>query len=340
MCARHLDKLWHKGKEFLNVPYPIMCGAMTWVSEHNLVSIVSENGAFGVLAAGNMPPETIAEEIKLTRQKTAKPFAVNLITIAPNYHKHLDLVCDMKVPYAIFAGSFPHSHEIKRVKSCGIKTVCFASADSIAQRMIEFGADALILEGSEAGGHIGPVSSMVLLQQVLFKIKNIPIFVAGGIATGKMIAHLLLMGASGCQLGTRFVMSDECKAHPDFKEMFRKSKARDAVATPQFDSALPVVPVRAIKNEGTARFEKLQFELLQKIQTGAITKKDAQFEVEKFWVGALRKAVIEGDVKNGSVMAGQSVGLVDEIKSIKDIITELVTDAETELDYLIKRLED
>ncbi len=329
---QHLDKLWQKGKDFLGVRYPIMCGAMTWISEPDLVATVCNNGAFGVLAGGNLEPEILAEHIDQTRSLTNQPFGVNLITIAPNFQKHLDTVIRKNVPFVIFAGSFPSSLDLKRVRESGAKALCFASTDSIAKRMIRYGTDALIIEGSEAGGHIGPVSLIVLIQEILFNFKDqLPIFVAGGIATGRMMAHLLLMGAAGIQMGTRFVMSNECKAHPNFKEAFRHAKARNAIATPQFDSSLPVVSVRALDNEGTRAFGKLQLELLKKLENKTITRPEAQYEVERFWMGALRRAAIEGDIEHGSLMAGQSVGMANEIKPIKEIIAELISDAKKEL---------
>ncbi|MEQ8223883.1 MAG: nitronate monooxygenase, partial [Candidatus Eremiobacterota bacterium] len=158
----------------------------------------------------------------------------------------------------------------------------------------------------------------------------------GGIATGKMMAHLLLMGACGCQLGTRFVMSEECTAHPKFKEAFMKARARQAIATPQYDSKLPVVAVRAIKNKSMKDFGRLQLELLNKLERGEITREKAQYEVENFWVGGLRNAVIDGDVDSGSLMAGQSVGLIKNIKSVKEIIKEFIDDAEEE----VKRIKE
>ena len=174
----------------------------------------------------------------------------------------------------------------------------------------------------------------VLIQQILFQVDQVPVFIAGGIATGRMMAHLLMMGAAGIQMGTRFVLSEECAAHPSFKEAFIRAKARDAVATPQFDSRLPVIPVRALKNEGTIEFAKLQMELLHKLDENAITREEAQFEVERFWVGALRRAAVDGDVVKGSLMAGQSVGLVKEIKPLAAIIQEMIAEAEEEMQRL------
>jgi len=339
MNTSHLDKLWSRGKALLGVQYPIMCGAMTWVSEPNLVSAVCEAGAFASLACGNMPPEELRRQIAETRRRTQRPFAVNLITVAPNYLQHLDVVVQEQLPVVVFAGSLPREYEIDKAKSAGAKVLAFASTDALAKRMIRFGVDGLILEGSEAGGHIGPVAGPILWQQILFRFSaEVPIFIAGGVATGKMMAHLLLMGASGVQLGTRFVMTDECVAHPNFKEEFRRAQARDAIASPQFDSRLPVIPVRALKNKGTAEFGKLQIELLKKLDAGEIDRETAQMEVEKFWIGALRRAVIEGDIEFGSLMAGQTVGLADEIMPVRLVIQELIADAERELNLIASAL--
>jgi enoyl-[acyl-carrier protein] reductase II len=333
-----LDRLFERGAKFLGVKYPIVCGAMSWISHHELVSAVAESGAFGLLAAGNMPIETLREEIEKTRQLTRRPFGVNLVTLAPNYQQHLSLVTEMEVPTIVFAGSIPKGTEITRAKDSGANVICFAATDLLAHKMIDQGADALILEGSEAGGHIGPVSLTVLLQQILFRVDSVPIFVAGGIARGQMMAHLLLMGAAGVQMGTRFVMSEECPAHANFKETFRKAKARDAIATPSFDSRLPVIPVRALQNEGTIEFKKLQLEMMEKLDHDLITRAEAQITVEHFWMGALRRAVVDGDVKKGSLMAGQSVGLVDEVKPLAAILRELLEEGERELEKVATAL--
>ena len=222
---------------------------------------------------------------------------MNVITLAPNYLEHLKLVCDLGCEFVVFAGGIPKKTEIQQVNGLwGARTICFASTEALAMSLIDRGADALMLEGSEAGGHIGPVALSVLIQQILFQVDHVPVFIAGGIATGRMMAHLLMMGAAGIQMGTRFVLSEECAAHPNFKKAFKRAKARDAVATPQFDSRLPVIPVRALKNEGTAEFGKLQMELLHKLDENTITREEAQFEVERFWVGALRRAAVDGDV--------------------------------------------
>lgn len=329
---RRLAKHWNKGGEFLGVRYPLICGAMTWISDSRLVRTVGEAGAFGVLAAGNMPVETLEAEVNVLQAAApAVPYAVNLITIAPNYLAHLKKLAEMRVPYIVFAGSFPKKGDVQAAKASGAKVMCFASTGSIAARMIDYGTDALILEGSEAGGHIGHVSTVVLIQEVLFRFGQVPVFVAGGVATGRMIAHLLLMGAAGVQMGTIFAMSEECRAHPAFKERFRRARSREAMATPEYDSSLPIVSVRAIKNKGTEEFGELQLELLRKIRNGEISRIEAQYQVEKYWVGALRRAVEDGDVDHGSLMAGQCVGLIDEVKPVRVIIEELVREAEETL---------
>jgi enoyl-[acyl-carrier protein] reductase II len=331
-----LDKFIKVGQDFLGCKFPIMCGAMTWISDYKLIGALGNAGGFGLLAGGNAPVDVLEKEIIATREYTDKPFGVNLITIAPVYKDQLQLVCDMRCQLVMFAGSIPKDTEIQRVKDIGAKVICFAPTAPLAHRLIKMGADALMIEGVEAGGHIGPVSLTVLLQQILFEIDSVPVFVAGGIATGRMMAHLLMMGATGIQMGTRFVMSKECKAHPEFKKVFQKANARDAVATPQFDSRLPVIPVRALKNKGSKEFLKLQLELIDKLEKKLIDQQQAQYEVENFWVGALRDAAIDGNVQRGSLMAGQSVGLVDKIKPIQGIIDEMVDDAEYELQRLNK----
>ncbi len=321
---RHMKR----GAEFLGCQYPIICGAMTWVSDPSLVATVLNAGCFACIAGGNAPTEILERQIDETRALSDKNFAVNLITIAPNYKAHLELLKTKKVPYIVFAGSIPKDSEIMEAKATGAKVLCFASTISIALKMIKSGADALILEGCEAGGHIGHVTTMILLQQLLFRFSDkLPIFVAGGIATGRMMAHVLAMGAAGVQLGTRFAMTEECNTHPDFKKALLRAHARDAIATPQIDADLPVVAVRALRNEGTKRFVELQLKLLDDLKHDRIERKVAAEEVEKFWIGALRRAAMEGDVDGGSVMSGQIVGLIDDILPVRTVIDNLLDEA-------------
>ena len=333
-----LDRLWERGKSFLGVQYPIMCGGMTWVSNITLMKAVSKSGGFPVLAGGNMDPALFEKEVDNAISNLDGPFAVNLITIAPNFRTHLDILKSKDVAFVVFAGNFPRKGHVESMKREGKRTLAFASTRSIAEQMVGFGIDGLILEGSEAGGHIGYVSLVILLQQVLFETREVPVFVAGGIAKGAMIAHLLTMGASGVQLGTRFVASTECTAHADFKQAFLKAKARQAISTPQYDSKLPVVAVRAIKNNAMEEFGRLQLRLLQELNEKKISREQAQYDVENFWVGSLRKAVVDGEVQGGSLMAGQSVGLVERIMPVKEIMDELVGDAERELQRIRKLL--
>lgn len=333
-----LDRFFETGRQFLGCDYPIMCGAMTWVSDPKLVTAVGKAGGFGLLAGGNAPLEVLKEQVDSTRRMSNTPFGVNIITLAPVYQEQLNLICDLGCQYIVFAGGIPKKKEIEQAKSCGAKVICFAPTAPLAMQLIDRGVDALMLEGSEAGGHIGPVALSVLLQQILFEVDSVPVFIAGGIATGRMMAHLLMMGAAGIQMGTRFVMAEECIAHENFKKVFRKAKARDAMATPQFDSRLPIIPVRSLKNAGTIEFGKLQLELLYKLDNNLIDRQEAQHEAERFWVGALKNAVIDGDVDKGSLMAGQSVGLVDKVMPLQEIIEEFLKDGEAEIQRLKKKL--
>lgn len=304
---------------------------MTWVSDPKLVAAVCNAGGFGCLAGGNTPVEILEKQIEETRRLTDQPFGVNLITIAPAYRAQLEMAERVRPPFLIFAGSFPREREVVQAKSTGAKVLCFASTHSIAERMRRYGADGLIIEGSEAGGHIGHVSLTVLLQQVLFETTDIPVFVAGGIGNGRMAAHLLLMGAAGVQLGTRFAVATESCAHPRFKDFFLRAEARDAVSTPQFDSRLPVVAVRALRNKGHDDFRKLQLALVHQLDCGEIRREQAQIRVEEYWAGALRRAVIDGDIERGSLMAGQSVGLVHKIQPVQEIVQEILAEIESEL---------
>ncbi len=189
------------------------------------------------------------------------------------------------------------------------------------------GVDALIIEGHEAGGHIGPVSTSVLAQEILPYIKEVPNFVAGGIGRGELIVSYLKMGAAGCQLGTRFVCAHESKAHPNFKQAFIKAAARQAIVSPQLDNRFPVIPVRALANKATQHFIQAQQDIITKVNAGQLDQKTAQLEIEHFWAGALRRAVVEGDIETGSIMAGQSVGMVTQEQPTQDIINELVQQA-------------
>jgi enoyl-[acyl-carrier protein] reductase II len=288
-----------------------------------LVSALSNAGAFGVIACGAMEPPRLAEEIAGTQALTTKPFGVNLITMHPRLDQLVDTCLAARVSHIVFAGGIPPGTAIKKAKDGGAKVVCFAPALALAKRLIRAGADALVIEGSEAGGHIGPVSLTVLAQEILPHIRDVPVFVAGGIGRGEAILSYLEMGAAGVQLGTRFVCARESIAHANFKQAFIRGNARDAMPTIQLDESFPVIPVRALQNQGTKRFLEHQAETIRRFQSGELTKEAAQLDIEHFWAGALRRAVMDGDVENGSLMAGQSVGMVTQEQTAAEIIAEL-----------------
>jgi enoyl-[acyl-carrier protein] reductase II len=326
-----LRELWARGCEFLGTPLAIMGGGMTWVSERNLVAAISNAGGFGVIACGAMEPDRLAEEIEATFALTNKPFGVNLITMHPKLDALIDVCARFRVGHVVLAGGLPPASAIKRIKDSGAKAVCFAPALILAKKLIRSGADALVIEGMEAGGHTGPVSTSVLAQEILPMVRELPVFVAGGIGRGEAIVSYLEMGAAGVQLGTRFVCATESIAHPNFKKAFIRAEARDATLSVQLDPRFPVIPVRAIANAGTRRFTEVQREVIAKVDQGLLDQKAAQLEIEHFWAGALRRAVVDGDVENGSLMAGQSVGLVKSEQPVAEILSELVDQAESAL---------
>ena len=329
--VERLSDLWSRGTEFLGSEHAILGGAMTWVSERNLVSSISNAGGFGVIACGGMDTTMLANEIAATRAMTDKPFGVNLITLHPDIDNLVGVCREQNVSHVVLAGGLPSGKAIATIKDFGAKLMCFAPTVTLAKKLVRSGVDAIIIEGMEAGGHIGPVSTSVLAQEILPVVRNAPVFVAGGIGRGDVLAAYLEMGASGAQLGTRFVVAEECIAHEKFKKAFISGKARDAVASVQIDPQFPVIPVRALKNEGTERFMAAQQEVVSSFHAGDLGQEDGQMQIERFWGGALRRAVIDGDVETGSVMAGQSVGMVKKIEPTKDIIDELVGQAVTYL---------
>jgi enoyl-[acyl-carrier protein] reductase II len=322
-----LDALWARGMEFLGCRIAIMGGAMSWVSERHLVSAISNAGGFGVIACGSMNPDQLAVEVAATQAMTEKAFGVNLITMHPQLDDLVRVCVDAQVGHVVLAGGIPPTAAVRAVKDSGAKLICFTPALVLAKRLIRQGADALVIEGSEAGGHIGPVSLTVLAQEILPHIIEVPVFVAGGLGRGEAILSFLEMGASGAQLGTRFAAATESIAHETFKQAFIRANARDALPSVQLDERFPVIPVRGLVNEGTRHFLEHQAETIRKFQAGELTKEAAQLSIEHFWAGSLRRAVIEGDVEHGSVMAGQSVGMVTSIQTTAEIIEELVDQA-------------
>jgi enoyl-[acyl-carrier protein] reductase II len=329
-----LDRLWRRGCEFLGCEAAIMAGAMTWVSERRLVSAISNAGGYGVIACGSMSPDQLSAEIAATAALTDRPFGVNLIVMHPKLLELAQVCLDHRVPHVVLAGGLPPNDVLQRLKQGGAKVMAFAPALAIAKKLVRSGIDGLVIEGMEAGGHIGAVSTSVLAQEILPHISEVPVFVAGGIGRGEAILSFLEMGASGVQLGTRFVCAAESIAHPKFKQAFIRAAARDAIPSVQLDPRFPVIPVRALANKATQRFLETQRDVITRHERGELDLKAAQLEIEHFWAGALRRAVIDGDVENGSLMAGQSVGLVTREQSTRAIIEELIDQA---LDALVAR---
>jgi len=322
-----LNRLWSRGTEFLGCRHAIMGGAMSWVSERHLVAAISNAGGFGVIACGSMEPDMLAAEIAATQALTERAFGVNLITMHPRLDDLIRVCLEARVSHIVLAGGIPPGGAVRAVKDGGARLIAFAPALVLAKRLVRSGADALVIEGSEAGGHIGPVSLMVLAQEILPHIRDVPVFVGGGLGRGEAILTLLEMGASGAQLGTRFAAARESIAHPNFKRAFIRAAARDAVPSIQLDERFPVIPVRGLVNEGVKRFLRFQAETRDRFEAGELSKQAAQLAIEHFWAGALRRAVIDGDVENGSVMAGQSVGMVTAEQPTAEIIQELVGQA-------------
>ena len=326
-----LGRLWARGARFLGSRVAVMGGAMSWVSERNLVAAISNAGGFGVIACGSMGPDLLAAEIAATQALTGAPFGVNLITMHPQLDALIAVCTAAGVGHVVLAGGIPPSTAIHAVKDGGARAICFAPALVLARRLVRAGADALIIEGSEAGGHIGPVSLTVLAQEILPHLHEIPVFVAGGLGRGEAVLSYLEMGAAGVQLGTLFAAATESIAHPRFKDALIRARSRDAMPSVQLDDHFPVIPVRGLVNDGTKAFLAFQTEARDRVRSGALSKEEAQLSIEHFWAGALRRAVIEGDVDHGSVMAGQSVGMVTAELPVHEIIEELVSQAASAL---------
>ncbi|WP_156842350.1 NAD(P)H-dependent flavin oxidoreductase [Novosphingobium aquimarinum] len=324
--------LMARGAEFLGSDYAILCGAMSWVSERKLVSAISNAGGFGVIACGAMTPELLDAEIAATQALTSRAFGVNLITMHPQLFDLIEVCAKHDVTHVVLAGGIPPKGSVEAIKQGGAKVICFAPTLALGKKLLRSGADALVIEGMEAGGHIGPVSTSVLAQEILptLAADNL-VFVAGGIGRGEAIAGYLEMGAAGVQLGTRFACASESIAHPDFKKAFFRASARDAIASVQVDPRLPVIPVRALRNKGTEAFSAKQIEVARQVDEAALAMTEAQLQIEHYWAGALRRAVVDGDIENGSLMAGQSVGMVTQEEPAAEIIAKLMAECEAAL---------
>ncbi len=302
--------------ELLDIEFPIIQGGMAWIADHSLASAVSNAGGLGVIAAGNLDSEELREEIIRTRRLTDKPFGVNIMLLSPQAGKLVEVVCEEKVPVVTTGAGNPGPF-MERFKCHGIKVLPVVASAGLARRMEKFGADAVIAEGMEAGGHIGKVTTMTLVPVVVDTV-TIPVVAAGGIGDGRGLAAAFALGASGVQIGTRFICTFECTAHAKYKERILNSSELDPVVTGSSTGH----PVRSLRNGLTRRIEELE-------------REGAGFEeIEKIAVGALKKASREGDVNNGSVMAGQVCGIIKEINTVEEVIGELVEEARKTIDSL------
>lgn len=291
--------------EILNVKYPIIQGGMAWVADSNLAAAVSNAGGFGIIGTGSATANIVKKEIDNCRRLTDKPFGVNVMLMSPNADEVIDLIIEEK-PAGITTGAGNPAKYMDRLKEAGIKVIPVVPTVALAQRMEKLGADAVIAEGTEAGGHIGELTTMVLVPQVAEAL-SIPVIAAGGVADGRGIAASFALGAEGVQIGTRFICSEECNIHQNYKDAVLKAKDRDAVVTGRPTGH----PVRTLKNKLAKKYLKMEKE-------GASPE-----ELEKLGAGALRLAVVEGDKDGGSFMAGQSAAMVREIKPCKDIVEEI-----------------
>ena len=327
-----INDLMARGTELLGSDYAILCGAMSWVSERHLVSAISNAGGFGVIACGAMTPALLDAEIAGTKALATRNFGVNLITMHPQLFDLIEVCAKHRVGHVVLAGGLPPKGSLEAIKASGAKVICFAPTLALAKKLVRSGVDALVIEGMEAGGHIGPVSTSVLAQEILPTLADeVPVFVAGGIGRGEAIAGYLEMGAVGVQLGTRFACATESIAHENFKKAFFRAGARDAVASVQIDPRLPVIPVRALRNKGSELFNAKQREVANLLDDGGLEMAEAQLQIERYWAGALRRAAIDGDIEHGSLMAGQSVGMVTQEEPVAEIMASLMAESEAAL---------
>lgn len=297
--------------ELLNIEAPVIQGGMAWVAENCLAAAVSEAGGLGIIGAASAPADWVREQIRLVKEKTDKPFGVNIMLMSPYAEDVARVVAEDKVPVVTTGAGSPEKY-MKMWKEAGIKVIPVVASVALAKRMERCGADALVAEGTEAGGHIGENTTMVLVPQIADAV-SIPVIAAGGIADGRGMAAAFMLGAQGVQIGTRFVASQEAQVHENYKNYIVKAKDIDSRVTGRSTGH----PVRALRNQMTKTY-------LEKEQAGVPFE-----ELELLTLGSLRKAVVEGDVVNGSVMAGQSAAMIHDILPCKEIIEKLIAQAET-----------
>lgn len=299
-----------KVTELLQIEYPIIQGGMAWVAEHHLVAAVSEAGGFGLIGAASAPPEIVREEIRKAKELTDKPFGVNIMLLNPNADEVAKIVVEEGIQ-AVTTGAGNPEKYMPMWKEAGVKVIPVVASVAMAKRMERYGADAVVAEGMEAGGHIGNQTTMALIPQIVDAV-NIPVIAAGGIGDGRGVAASFMLGAEGVQMGTRFVVADESIVHDNYKDRIVKAKDIDSVVTGQSTGH----PVRCLRNQMTKEY-------IKKEQEGVPFE-----ELERMTLGSLRKAVMDGDILNGTVMAGQIAGLVSKRQSCKEILQEIMTEAE------------
>lgn len=296
--------------KLLEIEYPILQGGMAWVAEHHLAAAVSEAGGLGLIGAASAPGEWVREQIRKVKERTEKPFGVNIMLMSPYADEVAKVVAEGGVKVVTTGAGNPEKY-MKLWKDAGIKVIPVVASVALAKRMERCGADAVVAEGSEAGGHIGENTTMVLVPQIADAV-SIPVIAAGGIADGRGVAASLMLGASAVQVGTHFVVTKESVVHENYKKCIIKAKDIDSKVTGRSTGH----PIRVLRNQMTKEYLQLE-------------KEGASFEeLEKLTLGALRKAVVEGDVVNGSLMAGLSAGLVKEEFSCRELIQKLMSEAE------------
>jgi enoyl-[acyl-carrier protein] reductase II len=296
--------------ELLNIEYPIFQGAMARISDASLAAAVSEAGGLGIIAGGTAPVDYVRAEVRKAKEQTSRPFGVNIMLLSEYADDIANMVCEEGVKVVTTGAGAPGKY-MEMWKEHGIKVIPVVPSVAIAKRMVRSGADAVIAEGTESGGHVGELTTMVLVPQVVDAV-DVPVIAAGGIADGRGIAAAFMLGAEAVQVGTRFLAAYECTVHPNYKQKVLNAKDIDTVVTGRCTGH----PVRILKNKLSRQFLELE------------AKAVPVEEIEKLGVGALAKAVVQGDIDFGSVMAGQSAALVTKEQSCKEIITEMLTQAE------------
>ncbi|MCR5110238.1 MAG: enoyl-[acyl-carrier-protein] reductase FabK [Ruminococcus sp.] len=297
--------------DLLGIEYPIIQGGMAWVAEHTLAAAVSNAGGAGIIAGGNAPIDYLREQIRLCKEKTDKPFGVNVMLMSPNAADLAQLCIDEKVAFVTTGAGNPGTY-VAAWKEAGIKVIPVVPSVALAKRMEKSGADAVIAEGTESGGHIGENTTMCLVPQVVDAV-SIPVIAAGGIADGRGMAASFMLGAEGVQIGTRFLASEECQIHPTFKDLVIKAKDTDSVVTGRYTGH----PCRNVKT----KFAK-------KLANGEKDGTLSPEEFENLTVGALRRAVVDGDLESGSFLCGAIAGMINDIKPCADIVKEINDGAE------------